>query len=168
MALSGLPNQPRKERVRQSPPGLAVPAVVWRAFRQAACGTPGQQSGDDSATGMIVAEDLTEEEGEGDQRAEDSLAGLANLLGNDLGDPLGRGDLAERQLQIEDQGAEQGPKLSESFGACMIAHDRPSLAVESGHIPSIKLAQGLSSASHFGKKRYGSVRAIHPESRLDR
>jgi hypothetical protein len=116
---------------------------------------------------MIVAEDLAEKEGKGDQRTEDSIAGFANLLSNDLGDPLGRGDLAEGQLQVKDQGAEQGPKLSGSFGACMIAHDRPSLAVESGPIPSIDLAQGLSSASHFEKKRYGSVSAIHPKLRLD-
>ena len=109
---------------------------------------------------MIVAENLAEKEGQGDQRTEDSVAGLASLLSNDLGDPLGRGDLAEGQLRVKDQRAEQGPELSGCFGACRIAHDRPSLAVESGHIPSIDLEQGLSSASHFEKKRYGSVSAI--------
>ena len=42
MAVSGLPNQPRKERVRQPPPGFAVPAgspastsAEPRAVRQA-------------------------------------------------------------------------------------------------------------------------------------
>jgi hypothetical protein len=37
---------------------------------------------------MIVAENLAEEEGQGYQRAEDSVAGLANLLSNDFSDPL--------------------------------------------------------------------------------
>jgi len=49
----------------------------------------------------------------------------------------------------------------------MLRHDRPSLAVESADIPSIHLAQGLSSTSHFEKTRYGSVSAIHLEFTSD-
>jgi hypothetical protein len=37
---------------------------------------------------MIVAQNLAKEEGQGYQRAEYSVAGLANLLSNDLSDPL--------------------------------------------------------------------------------
>jgi hypothetical protein len=107
VAVSGLPDQPQRERVRPPPPGLAVTARVGQALWQSACSTPSQQSQYDGTAGMIVAENLTEEEGQGDQRAEDSVASLANLLYNDLCDPRARGNLTERQIGVKDQRAEQ-------------------------------------------------------------
>src|SRR5262249_51338960 len=56
--------------------------------------------------------------------------------------------------------------LSEYLRACRIAHDRPSLAVESGHIPSNRAEKGLSFTSRIEKTGYGSVSAIRLLLRL--
>ena len=47
-----------------------------------------------------------------------------------------------------------------ALSACMLGHDRPSLPVESAHIPSIRAEQGLSFTCRVGKMGYGSVSAI--------
>ncbi len=67
---------------------------------------------------MIAAENLAEEKGQGSQQAEDSVAGLADLLPNDLRNPPSQRDLAEGQLGIKDQRAEQGSELSECLNDC--------------------------------------------------
>ena len=76
---------------------------------------------------MVVAEDLPEEDGQRDQGGIDAAADLADLPGDDLGDPFGRDGLAEAELGVEGDGAEQGGELCGGQFVVSIGHDRPSL-----------------------------------------
>ena len=110
-AVGGVADQPGQERLGEPLAGLAVAAGVGRAGGQPAGGAPGQEPGDGGEAGVVVAEELGEEEGEGDQGGEDPVAGLAHLLGDDAGDVLGVEDAGEDQGGVEDEGAEQGAEL---------------------------------------------------------
>jgi hypothetical protein len=55
---------------------------------------------------MVIAENLTEEDGQSDQRCEDAVSGPAHLLSDDFGDPVGREGLAEAELGVEGDGPE--------------------------------------------------------------
>jgi hypothetical protein len=109
---------------------------------------------------VVVGVDLAEEQRQGDQGAEQAVNGLADLGGDDLGDPVGGEDPSESQPGIKDQSAEEGSELITGRGVVRIEHDRPSLAVESGQIPSIDAKAGLSCICQFRQRTYGSVSAI--------
>ena len=90
---------------------LQYPPVSGEHGGQPPGGPPGHQPGDGGEAGLVVAEGLGEEDGEGDQGGVDPVAGLAGLPGDGRGDVLGGEDVAEDQAGVDDEGAEQGAEL---------------------------------------------------------
>jgi hypothetical protein len=60
---------------------------------------------------LVIAEDLAEEDDRRDRGCGDTIAGLADLSGDDPGDPFGREDLAEDELGVRGDGEEWGTEL---------------------------------------------------------
>ena len=94
--------------------------------------SPGSQPGHGIATGLIVAEDLGEENGQRGQGRVDAVFGFTHLLLRDLGDDLGRDDLGEEKHRIEDQRVEKAPELSDRLRSGTLRHDKPSLRDRGG------------------------------------
>ena len=56
---------------------------------------------------MVIAENLAEEDSQGEQTCNDAVTGVAELLRDDLSDPVGREGLAEAELGVEGDATEQ-------------------------------------------------------------
>src|SRR4051794_27235766 len=109
---------------------------------------------------MVIAENLAEEDSQGDQGSKDAVSGLAELLRDDLSDPVGRESLAETELGVEGDGTEQGSELSRRRSVDSIGHDGSSLLDESRQTLSIQDKEDPSCTYSLGQTRYGSVSAI--------
>src|SRR5207248_398781 len=94
---AGVASQAGQQPLGQPAAGLAISPGIRRASRQALGGPVGQQAGNGLAAGVIRVEDLAEEDPEGDQRREQSVAETDVLRAEDLSDLARIEQVGERQ-----------------------------------------------------------------------